>query len=63
MFTKAYMVTASGESSKKSGLPYSIAKAIVNLNTSQFLSDKDTKFLPEFLTVGTIIKVKEEVDY
>ena len=60
---KFYVVIASGESSKKTGKPYTIAKALVDLKTSQFLSDKDQKFFQECHPVGTKIIVNEEVNF
>ena len=60
---KIYVVVASGKSSKKSGKPYCIAKALVDLKESgsQFLSDTDQKFFNEFIPVGNSITINEEV--
>ena len=58
---KVYVVVASGKASKKSGKPYCIAKALVDLKESQFLSDTDLKFFNEFIPVGNSITVNEEV--
>ena len=58
---KVYVVVASGKASKKSGKPYCIAKALVDLKESQFLSVTDQKFFNEFIPVGNLITINEEV--
>lgn len=60
---KEYIIVGSGVESEKSKKPYAIAKAIIRLDGKQFLSDRDQHFIEQYIEVGTVITVNQEVSF